>query len=386
MKRSPATTMGILGPWHHSMRVPGPAVDWDAIRVRWFDHWLKGEDTGMLEEPRVSFYLPRWRRQSFRFTDDVPGEWRHLDDWPQTVFSPRERLYFRPDPERPPAEAITLDPSPGEGGGLSDVAGPASALLHRYYPATGGRGQSFGPTTTEGYYGLDHRGEDVWGLSFDTPPLRKTVEILGFARARLFVSATAPVANWIVKLEDVAPDGTSYLVSRGYLNGTHRRSHTAPEPLTPNEVYEIEVELFCTAYEFEPDHRIRVVVTNADFPVIWPSPYPMTTTLYAGGDRPSHIDLPVLPKLSYRSLSLPQPPPSAEAFIDRVQGYERTHDVASGTHTALVTLGDDKIWCRVEEDDPATASLEISGNRVETQGDRRIEARAEGSLRSTVDS
>ena len=53
--------------------------------------------------------------------------------------------------------------------------------------------------------------------------------------------------------------------------------------------------------------------------------------------------------------------------------------------SALVTLGDDNIWCRVKEHDPATASLEIAGSRVETQGDRRIEARAEGSLRSTVD-
>jgi putative CocE/NonD family hydrolase len=386
MKSAPAPTMGVLGPWHHSMRVPGPALDWDALRVRWFDHWLKGEDTGMIREPRVSFYLPRFRRQSFRFTDDVPGTWKHLGDWPETVFAPSERLYFRPEPERPPAEAITLDPAPGEGGALSDLSGPASALLLRYYPATGGLGQSFGPTTGEGYYGLDHRGEDVWGLSFDTPPLRKSVEILGFARARLFVSATAPVANWIVRLEDVAPDGTSYLVSRGYRNGTHRRSHIAPEALVVNEVYEIEVELFCAAYEFEPDHRIRVVVTNADFPVIWPSPYPMTTTLYTGGDRPSHVELPVLPALAYLSARLPPLPSTAEPYVDGIRGYERTDDLETGTHTALLTLGDDKIWCRVKEDDPASASLEISGNRVETQGERRIEARAEGSLRSTVDS
>jgi hypothetical protein len=153
-----------------------------------------------------------------------------------------------------------------------------------------------------------------------------------------------------------------------------------------NEVYEIEVELFCAAYEFEPDHRIRVVVTNADFPVIWPSPYPMTTTLYTGGDRPSHVELPVLPALAYLSARLPPLPSTAEPYVDGIRGYERTDDLETGTHTALLTLGDDKIWCRVKEDDPASASLEISGNRVETQGERRIEARAEGSLRSTVDS
>ncbi len=386
MKSSPAVTKGVLGPWHHSMRVPGPALDWNQMQVRWFDHWLKGEDTGFLDEPRVSFYMPRWRRQSFRFTDDVPGEFRHLDSWPETVFAPKERLYLRPDPERPLAEAIALDPAPGEGGSLSDVAGPPSALLLRYYPATGGFGQSHGPTTGEGYYGLDHRNEDVWGLSFDTPPLGRSLEILGFVKARLFVSATAPVANWIVKLEDVSSDGTSYLVARGHLNGTHRRSHEAPEMLVPREVYEMEVELFCTAYEFSPHHRIRVVVTNADFPVIWPSPYPMTTTLYTGGDRPSHVELPALPALSYREASLPPLPPSSEPFVDRVEAYKRSQDLASGAHTAFVKLGDDKIWCRVKEDDPATASLEIQGARVETHGERTVETRAEGSLRSTVGS
>ncbi len=216
-------------------------------------------------------------------------------------------------------------------------------------------------------------------------PLRRSLEILGFVKARLFVSATAPVANWIVRLQDVSPDGTSYLVARGHRNGTHRRSHEAPEKLIPGEVYEIEVELFCTAYEFEPDHRIRVVVTNADFPVIWPSPYPMTTTLFTGGDRPSHVELPALPALSYREASLPSMPPSSEPFVDRVEAYERSHDLASGAQTALVKLGDDKIWCRVRERDPATASLEIQGVRVETQGERTIETRAEGSLRSTVD-
>jgi putative CocE/NonD family hydrolase len=386
MKSSPAVTKGVLGPWHHSMQVPGPALDWNQMRVRWFDHWLKGHDTGFLDEPRVSFYMPRWRRQSFRFTDDVPGDFRHLDSWPETVFAPKERLYLRPVPERPPAEAIALDPAPAEGGNLSDVAGPPSALLLRYFPATGGFGQSHGPTTGEGYYGLDHRDEDVWGLTFDTPLLRRSLEILGFVKARLFVSATAPVANWIVKLEDVSPDGSSYLITRGHLNGTHRRSHTAPEKLVPGEVYEIEVELFCTAYEFEPDHRIRVVITNADFPVIWPSPYPMITTLYTGGDRPSHVELPALPALAYREATLPPLPSSSEPYVDRVDAYERSRDVASGGGAAFVKLGDDEIRCRVNENDPAIASLEIHGARVETQGERTLETRADGTLRSTVDS
>jgi hypothetical protein len=390
-----AVTKGLLGPWHHSLTEPGPKIDIEnALMIRWFDHWLKGKDTGILNEPRISFYMPRWRRQSFRYTGDIPGEWRHLDTWPNTVFEPKERLFLRPDPEIIPDRAPAMDPSPGQGGRLAGQSGPASALKLRYYPGTGGNAQSFGPTSDEGYYGLDHRAEDVWGLCFDTPPLGEPVEILGFTKARLFVSSTAPVATWIVRLCDVAPDGTSYLISRGFLNGTHRRSHTNPEALVPGEVYELEVELLCVGYEFEPGHRVRVVVTNADFPVLWPSPYPMTTTLYTGGDRPSHIDLPVLPKLSYLAAalpSLPEEPAQTEKAKQEPASEEdswlRTiHDLQNGIQTTIVNLPfGGKIRCRVKEDDPAAASLKTSSSNLEEDGSRRVEVRAEGELRSTTD-
>lgn len=385
-----AVTKGILGPWHHSMTTPGPLLDWGGLRVRWFDHWLNANDTGLMEEPRASFYLPRWQRQSFRYAGEVPGEWRHIEEWPQTVFDPGERLYFRPEPGLGEAQVLASDPSPGEGGSLSDASGPPSALRLRYYPATGGRGQSFGPTRGEGYYGIDHRSEDVWGLSFDTPPLREPLEILGFALARLFVSSTAPTATWIVRLQDVAPGGTSYQVARGYLNGTHRSSHTRPEALVPGEVYEIEVELMCTGYRFDEGHRVRVVVTNADFPTLWPSPYPMTTSLYTGGHRASHVLLPVLPSLAYRTSAVyppvldPSPRPSPRDRNDGESWYRLIHDVEGGTHTAEINLPRTKMKCRVNENDPAIASLEVSGSREERAWDRSVEVRSEGVLRSTA--
>jgi putative CocE/NonD family hydrolase len=392
-----AVTKGLLGPWHHSLTEPGPKIDIEnALMVRWFDQWLKGKDTGILEEPRLSFYMPRWRRQSFRYTGDVPGEWRGVDDWPETAFKPGLRLFLRPEPEVAPEKALAMDPSLGQGGRLSGEAGPASALMLRYCPGTGGNASSFGPTSGEGYYGLDHRAEDVWGLTFDTPPLREPVEILGFPKARLFVSATAPVATWIVRLCDVAPDGTSYLIHRGFLNGTHRRSHTHPEALVPGEVYEIEVELMCVGYRFDPGHRIRVVVTNADFPVLWPSPYTMTTVLHTGGMRPSHVDLPVLPKLACRPVSLPSLPeaPAAEESTEAAPEPQETaepwlrvsHDLEHGVHATAVNLPwGGRIRCEVKDDDPGGASLHVAGSSAETSGGRRVEVRSDGSLRSTTE-
>jgi uncharacterized protein len=392
MRHAPAVSRGILGPWHHSMTWPGPVLDWAALRRRWFDHWLKGIDSGMLREPRVSFYMPEWRRQSFRDAGAVPGEWRFVDRFPDTVYAPTERLYLRPSPELPRATALSMDPAPGRGGTLSELAGEPSALKLRYQPGRGGSTDSFGPDSQEGYYGLDARAENVYGLCFDTPPLSAPVEILGFAQAHLYVAATAPLANWFVQLYDLAPDGTSYLVTRGFLNGTHRRSHTQPEPLVPNEIYAIDVQLMCAGYKFSPGHVIRTVVTNAEFPVVWPSPYPMTTTLYTGGEQASFIALPVLPPLAYRSGQLPllgaaAIPGKTWRSGDGMKAYRLTRDLVSGEATAYYQMGADQLWCRVNEHDPAQASMQLSASEVHTPegAARRIETRAEGTLKSTVD-
>jgi putative CocE/NonD family hydrolase len=392
MRNSPAPSKGILGPWHHSMTWPGPVLDWNALQIRWFDQWLKGQDTGIMREPKVSFFLPDWRRQTFRFKDPIPGEWRHLDEWPDTVFAPTKRFYLRPDPEVSVVDAMRTDPAPGMGGSMAEMSGNPSALRLTYYPGRGGSDQSFGPTGSNGYYGIDSREEDPYGLCFDTTPLRSPVEILGFVRAKLFVSCTAPVANWVVRVHDVAPDGTSYLVARGYLNGTHRRSHTHPEPLVAGEVYEIDVELMATGYRFPVGHRIRTIVTNADFPVIWPSPYAMTTTLYTGGDRPSFISLPVLPSLQYRSGSLPVLGQSLaevrgnERSGDSVRSYSMTRDYGAGVVSARFDLGRNIIECKVNEANPGEASLHLTANVQNTAADgRQIETRAVGTLSSTVD-
>jgi uncharacterized protein len=383
MRNSPAMTRGILGPWEHNMAEPGPKIDWDLLRVIWFDYWLKGLKNNAVSEPRAIFYMPGWRKQSFRYTGEIPGEWRALRSWPETVFTPTERLFFRPHPEYPLSKVWVTQAALGSGGKLKDLAGPPSACRLQYYPGSGGSGQSFFPSG--GYYGLDYRNEDPYGLSFDTEPLRQPVEMLGFTKARLFVSATAPVANWIVRLCDVAPDGSSYLVSRGYLNGTHRWSHSHPQPLIRNQVYGIDIEMWCVAHRFEPNHRIRVVITNAEFPVIWPSPYAMTTTLYTGGDRPSHISLPVLPHLHFLSAALPAA--KSGPIADPVRNYEVTRDFATGKNTVFLRVEDDQIWCRVADNDPASASLRFSSTATLSplNGRRRISIHTDASLNSTVE-
>lgn len=392
MRHAPGLTHGILGPWHHGMTWPGPVLDWRRMQSRWFDHFLNGRDNGVLAEPRVAYYMPGWRRQAFRDAGAIPGEWRFADAWPDSVFDPGKRLFLRPAAGLSEAEALKADPAPGQGGDLAELAPDASALKLTYHPATGGFANSIGPSTYEGYYGLDSRDDDAWGLAFDTPPLREPLEILGFVRAHLWASASAPQANWIVRVNDVAPDGTSYIVTYGFLNGTHRHSHTHPEPLPIDQMVELDFELFCTGYRFSPGHRVRIVVTNAYFPVVWPSPYPMTTTLFTGGDHPSYVALPVLAPTPSLPGSLPVLADHVQAApgegFDSMRSYEVYADKVSGVTRATFLMGEDRIGCEVSDADPARAALTID-TREEFHpltGRRLVESHTVGALTSTVDS
>jgi hypothetical protein len=99
--------------------------------------------------------------------------------------------------------------------------------------------------------------------------------------------------TFVVRLCDVAPDGESALVTKGVLNATHRDSHERPSPLVPGQLYELEIPLDATGWRFEPGHRIRLSLSNADFPNTWPSPTPATSRLHRGQARPSRLILPV---------------------------------------------------------------------------------------------
>ena len=103
-------------------------------------------------------------------------------------------------------------------------------------------------------------------------------------RARMLrVSADAPLADWFARLNDVAPDGTVTLVAGAGQNGAHRESAREPKAIEPGEAFPLEIEMHFTSWVFPKGHRIRLAVNNAQWPMIWPTPYPMTTTLVLGG-------------------------------------------------------------------------------------------------------
>ncbi len=112
----------------------------------------------------------------------------------------------------------------------------------------------------------------------------------------LHLAVSAPVATAVVRLTDVAPDGTSAQVSAGHPEpdppAVPRR---APEPLEPGRVEEVRIALRPAGYRFAPGHRIRVSVASSAWPVVWPSPLEAEFALHRGPATPSRLVLPVVP-------------------------------------------------------------------------------------------
>ena len=133
------------------------------------------------------------------------------------------------------------------------------------------------------------------GPTYTSAPLGDALEILGVPEVVLHLAASVPVATVVVRLADVAPDGTSAQVGAGILNLTHRRSHERPEPLEPGRIEEVRVPLRPAGYRFLPGHRLRLSVASAAWPVIWPSPEAAEFELWRGRPTLSRLILPVVP-------------------------------------------------------------------------------------------
>jgi hypothetical protein len=276
LQRMKAPVKAIVGAWNHTYPdepYPRPGFDWRREAVRWWDRWLKGKDTGIMEEPRLAVYVRDWHPPG-PYLEEAPGHWRYEEGWP--IARIRDRvLYPRPDRS------------------LSEEAPSAAASAQlRYLPTTGV--EAGGPVMWFGDVAPDQRPTDAFSLVYETPPLEEDLEILGLPKALLQVSADAPLAHWFARVNDVAPDGTVTLVANAGQNGAHRESARDPKAIEPGRRFPLEIELHFTSWVFPKGHRLRLSVSNAQWPMIWPTPYAMTTTLYMGAEG-SRLVLPVVP-------------------------------------------------------------------------------------------
>jgi uncharacterized protein len=361
---------GLIGPWAHKyphFAKPGPQIGFLQESLRWWDKWLKGIETGIMDEPQYRVWMEEPERP-LAYYDERPGRWVAEPQWPSPNIEVRllamnsgGRLAEKPAPE---GVVETLSPqSVGEGCGAWC-------------------GFGIGPERP-----LDQRADDGRSLCFDSEPLPARLEIMGAPQVTLELSVDRPATFVAVRVNEIAPDGAVTRITYGLLNLTHRDSHEHPAALVPGQRYKITVVLNDIAHGFAAGNRIRVAVSTSYWPLVWPSPEPVTLKIFTGASR---LELPVRePRGEDAKL---RPFAASEGAEPLAKTYHRPskgrrwieRDIGAGTstycieedmgrstieHIGLETDFVQREAYRIRDDDPLSAEIEIAYSIAISRGD-----------------
>ncbi|RRQ22036.1 CocE/NonD family hydrolase [Thiohalobacter thiocyanaticus] len=295
----PGPRQGLIGPWSHKyphLGVPGPAIGFLQECLRWWDHWLKDRDTGIMDEPM----LRAWMLESMppsTFYHQRYGRWVSEPAWPSPNITTRTYKL---------AEYRLVDENTEVPERELRLQSPLSNGLFA------GKWCSYSATPDLPH---DQREEDGGALLFTTEPFEEGFEILGAPVLDLELSASRPVAMIAVRLSDMRPDNKVARVTYGMLNLTHRDSHADPSPLEPGKRYRVQVQLNDVAQRFPRGHRIRLAISTSYFPLAWPPPESTQVRIYTGT---CCLRLPVRPPRD-ESISFPEAQAAASGPMQQLR-------------------------------------------------------------------
>ena len=368
----PGPKKGLIGPWAHAYpnsAQPGPQIGFLQEALRWWDRWLKGLDNGIMEEPMLRAWMQDSVRPATTYPER-PGRWVAKSAWP-----PKGR------------EPLVLHLS---GRTLAQVTGRKETQIVASSLSTGVTFGEWCPYGLAGELPADQRPDDGRSVCFDTAPLSEHIEIFGAPVLSFALSADKPSAMIAARLEDVAPDGSSTLVTYGLLNLTHRDGHEQPEALVPGRIYTAKVVLNDIAQAFPAGHRIRLALATSHWPIAWPSPEMAALTLETGSAtlslpvrQPSPSDDRLLPFAS------PEEAEAAPYVVTKLAGRNRTitedpttGDVTVTVHRERASYHLDAIdldfaadaieHYRVREADPSATTAETEATWRLSRGDWRV--------------
>ena len=294
----------IVGPWHHGpfgeisgefffgLGAAGPAIDTDGIHLRWFDHWLKGEQNGTEQESPVRIFVMG------------RNEWRDEQEWPLA------RTQYTDYYLHSGGKANTAS---GDGSLSQEAPGTEAPDVFVYdprdpAPTHGGAlccGQSFVPGGAYDQQAVEAR-SDV--LCYTTPSLESDIEVTGPLTVTLFAATTAADTDFTAKLVDVEPCGAARSLVDGIIRARYRQGTDESRPITPGAVEEYTIDLVATSNVFKAGHRICLEISSSNFPRFdrnfntagdpWAATecVPALQTIHHDGQYPSRIRLPVIPE------------------------------------------------------------------------------------------
>jgi putative CocE/NonD family hydrolase len=302
----------LVGPWMHWM--PDLAVfdrlDYLAEMTRWWGRWLRDEPTNIDREPPVTIFVQG-------------AGWRHQTAWPvpgstaRTLFLDTGGALAESEPDRDGSTTYRADPTVGVAAGLWDPAGTGLGLPR------------------------DQSADDLRSVTFTSPPLPADLEITGTPEVTIEIALDeGPDANLVVKLCDVGPTGASALITSGWSKASQRASDEHPEVPPQGLLTPYTIRLTPTSYWIPAGHRVRLAVSCADFPRIWPTgTNPLIRLAFGAGHR-SVLVLPIVTGSGVPGPDLPRPDPTVVRTPLDIEGtarYRVEQDFASDN--LVVTTG-----------------------------------------------
>lgn len=321
-----APVKGIVGPWNHKyphFAAPGPAIGFLQEAKRWWDRWLKDVDTGVENDPAYRAWLMDSVAPK-RWFEHRPGRWIAERDWPSQNTT-QQRLCLRET--KSGQGTLVKSPSARTGKAMSvkvDSPMDCGLMSGEYFPFA---------------YGDELPGEqnedDARSACFDGGVAPQALDIVGAPVVELTLSADKPNTQIAVRLCDLRHDGTSALITYGVLNLTHRDSHEFPQPMEPDKPFTIRLALDQIAYRIPAGHRLRLAVSTAYWPYIWPSPERASVRITAGS-----LELPVRPPASGDEWQFedPEAAPAWRSEERRPASYERTIETDEETGERIVRI------------------------------------------------
>lgn len=356
-------TRTIIGPWGHERpaTATAPTLDHFDLMARWFGHHLRGDDNGVMEDlPPVAVYV---RTELPNDRDTVGGFWRAEQTWPPA--DGHDRVL----------ELQSLDHD------ATTWAGPQWVGAHAPFWDRGGFGS--GESTDD----------DAVSMCFDTAPLPEAMEILGTPVLEATVISDQDVGLIAVRLLAVDPEDEAHLICRASRNLAFPHDLSDPAEPVPGRPIEVSVPLWATSQVIPAGWRIRLAISGADFPIVWPPGKAFTLTI---DPTRSRLVLPVVSERGEDRLLDWEParhaPDSPVEITRSHSAWSVTKEDGSavyrmergGTETQpTLTYDTDQWWTvSVDEDDPATttahtfsrSSLRRPGWDVTTEGSIHIES------------
>ena len=312
----------MLGPWIHKyphFAVPNPAIGFLQEAKRWWDHWLKGIDNGVMDEPANRFYLQDVLPPKGSYAER-PGIWVETAGWPDPQI--RWTDYSLGAQGLAPGNAA-LDQA-------RSICSPLTTGLHQgEYCAIW-----FGPDGP-----TDQRRDDAQSLCFDSAPLTGTLALLGDVRLNLRLSSDTACGQLVARLNAVAPDGQVTQITYGVLNLNLRDDFATLTPPVPGEPMSVRLTLDQAGVRVPAGYRLRLALSTASFPLLWPSRELTTLTLLP---ELQSVQLPVFTGPAVES-PFEAPQCSTPAALETIRA-------AAPKRTLIEDVGSGEVCVRIEDD------------------------------------